>query len=79
MLPQLLQAFATLRRFLTVVGFAGLGLVGLAILYAVVVEGDRADGPGANIGLALLKLALLVNLPIWALWLLPPYTFHRRG
>ena len=62
-----------MRIVFTGMGLGVLGLVCLMILYSVVVEGDNLAGPGVNIGFGLLKLVLLANLPIWILWLFPPY------
>ena len=67
------ELFVAVRWLLTSLAAAALGVVILMVLYAMVVEGDRLDGPGANIGLGLLVLALGANGLVGLLWLLPPW------
>lgn len=72
---RLANAFHLIRRVLTVVAAVPLLLVLLMIAGAVLVEGDPLFPPPGdpNIGLGVLVLALLINGPVWLLWLLPPY------
>ncbi len=69
------NGFHLTRQALTVMAAAPLALVLLMVAFAVVVEGDPLFPPTGdpNIGLGVLVLALLINVPVWLLWLLPPY------
>jgi len=68
---KLTHPFFVVRLVLTVLGGCLFALVLLMIAYAVIVEGDSLFGPvkGANIGLGWLIMALIINVPIWLLWL----------